>query len=95
MNISGRNELHNFKNKNPDATGALDSWEVLVQEENWSTPYDVVKRFPKATVVGGINLIFNICGNRYRLWVLVSFKNKNLIIKKIGTHKEYDKWNIK
>jgi mRNA interferase HigB len=73
----------------------LDSWVALVEEADWSTPHDVVKRFPKAKVIGGNNVVFKICGNNYRLWVLVAFKSKNVMILKIGTHSEYDRWDIK
>jgi mRNA interferase HigB len=45
--------------------------------------------------IGGNNVVFKICGNNYRLWVLVAFKSKNVMILKIGTHSEYDRWDIK
>ena len=34
------------------------------------------------------------CGNKYRLWTQISYKNKIVLIKKMGTHNEYEKWDL-
>ena len=51
-------------------------------------------RYPKASILRNQNVVFDICRNKYRLWVKVSYKNEIVLIEKIGTHKEYEKWNI-
>ena len=52
------------------------------------------QQYPTADPVGGKNTIFNICGNKYRLWVLIEYENQIIFIKRIGTHSEYEKWKI-
>ena len=41
--------------------------------------------------VGDNRLIFDIGGNKYRLVVHVAYRFKRVLIKFVGTHKEYDK----
>jgi len=36
----------------------------------------------------------NVCGNKYRLMVKISCKNGVVLIRFIGTHKEYDAINV-
>lgn len=38
-------------------------------------------------------VVFNICGNKYRLIVKVMYRTSVVYIRFIGTHKEYDKIN--
>ena len=38
-------------------------------------------------------LIFDIAGNKYRLIVRISYEFKQVLIKFIGTHAEYDRIN--
>ncbi|MFH1288148.1 MAG: type II toxin-antitoxin system HigB family toxin [bacterium] len=55
---------------------------------------DLKQRYPKASILKDKYVVFNICGNKYRLLVQVAYNTSIVLIKKIGTHKEYDNWNI-
>ena len=94
MKLIGTQALRNFKIKHADAQAQLDSWEAEVGEAQWNTPHDLKARYPKASLIGGAHVVFNICNNKYRLWVQVSYKNKVILVKNIGSHKEYDNWDI-
>ena len=94
MRLLGKPLLQNFVANYTDARSHIESWEAEVEEAEWSTPHDLKRRYPKASIVRNLNVVFNICGNKYRLWVKVSYKNRMVLVKKIGTHKEYDKWDI-
>lgn len=94
MTLLAIEQLRAFKDGHPDARADLDSWEEEVREAQWATPHDLKARFPKASLPGKQQAIFDIRGNRYRLWVKVSYKNGTVLIKGIGTHKEYEKWSI-
>jgi mRNA interferase HigB len=39
-------------------------------------------------------VVFNIKGNEYRLVVAINYHYQVLMIKWLGTHKEYDKINV-
>lgn len=94
MKLIGKQPLRDFIDKHADARSQVDAWEAEAEEAQWLTPHDLKNRYPKASILKNQNVIFDICGNRYRLWVRVNYKNQIILIKKVGTHKEYEKWNI-
>jgi mRNA interferase HigB len=94
MKLLGREILHYFKEKYAEARSQIESWEAEVKGSQWNTPHDIRKRYPKASFLKDRQVVFDICWNKYRLLVQVSYKNEIVQIKKIGTHKEYDKWKI-
>ena len=94
MKLLNKKRLYDFKENHADAQSQIESWEAEVEEAQWSTPHDLKKRYPKASLVKNQHVVFNLCWNKYRLLVQVSYKNGIVLIKKIGTHKEYDNWNI-
>jgi mRNA interferase HigB len=77
-----------------DARSQLESWEAEVEMAQWKKPLDIKKRYPKASVIGNQQVVFNICGNNYRLWVTVAHQNGIVMVREIGTHKEYNGWKI-
>lgn len=95
MRVLGKKRILDFIVRYPDCKKALESLIVETEFADWRTPHDIKNRYPKASVIDGQNIIFNICGNRYRVWLKITYQNKTAIIVKIGTHKEYDKWEIK
>ena len=94
MKLLNKQILHNFKEQHADARSQIESWEAEVEEAQWSTPADLKRRYPKASFLKDQYVIFDICWNRYRLLVQVTYKNGIVLIKKVGTHKEYDSWKI-
>ncbi|OIO32189.1 MAG: hypothetical protein COZ49_01280 [Candidatus Yonathbacteria bacterium CG_4_10_14_3_um_filter_47_65] len=94
MKLLGKQQLHDFKEKHADARSHIESWEAEVESMEWKTPHELKSMFPSADTPGNQQAIFNICGNRYRLWVQVEYKQRIVLVRKIGTHKEYSKWKI-
>lgn len=94
MKLIGKQTLQDFIGKHADARSQIESWKAEVEEAKWSTPHELKGRYPKASILRSQNVVFDICRNKYRLWVKVSYKNEIVLIEKIGTHKEYEKWNI-
>ena len=46
-------------------------------------------------MAGDDRVVFNIAGNKYRLVVRIVFEYKVIQVKWFGTHKEYDKTDVK
>lgn len=94
MKVIGKGVLDEFKLKHIEVCSQVDSWLAEVEAADWSSPLVVKQRYASASIIDG-NIVFNIKGNNYRLWVKVNYKNGIVLIKEAGTHNEYMKWIIK
>lgn len=95
MDLVGKEILAAFKNEHPDARSHVTAWEAEIESAQWNTPHDLKRRYPKASLPGDGQVIFDICGNKYRLWVKIAYKTRIVFVKAIGTHREYERWGIK
>lgn len=73
-----------------DSRGSLAAWFKETKAAKWESPADVKACFASASFVGNDRIVFNICGNKYRLIVRVAFRGGAVFIRFIGTHQEYD-----
>ena len=67
------------------------AWLAIVGRAQWHTPEDVKASYPKASILKGSRVVFNIKGNDYRLIASVQYQAGVLAIRFFGTHAEYDK----
>jgi mRNA interferase HigB len=74
---------------------ALDAWFHDVRRATWRNAADVKRAFATASIVSAERIVFNIKGNDHRLVVAVDFEKGAVWIKWIGTHKDYDKIDVK
>ena len=58
---------------------------------NWTSPTDIKNEYPKASILKAGRVVFNICGNKYRLITHINYLRQWVFIRFIGTHTEYDK----
>jgi mRNA interferase HigB len=96
MRIIAKSTLRAFYEQpnNADSKSALEAWHYEVSKLRWSYPNDIKAQYRSASVVGRNKIVFNICGNKYRLIVSVNYDAGIVFVKFIGTHKAYDKVNI-
>jgi mRNA interferase HigB len=69
------------------------AWLAIVGRAQWRTPAEVKASYPKASILKGSRVVFNIKGNDYRLIASVQYQAGALAIRFFGTHSEYDKIN--
>lgn len=93
MRVAGTEKIYEFIRKHTDAAGWLTTWLAEVRNAHWNGPIDVKSRYRSASILDENRVIFNVCGNKYRMEVQVAWKNKALSIKRLGTHAEYDRWD--
>lgn len=91
MNVISIRAIHRFCEKHGAAKQALLTWYKTVSKANWKDINALWEDYPSADLVGDSRVIFNIKGNNYRLIARVNFQYKNVLIKFVGTHAEYDK----
>jgi len=77
-----------------DSKSALESWHHEVVKADWSNPNEIKAQYKSASIVGDNKVVFNICGNKYRLIVKINYFAKIVYVKFIGTHKQYDKIKV-
>ena len=69
----------------------LDSWYEAAAQAQWKNSAEVKAQYSSASILSAERVVFNINGNDYRLIVAIDYHYKILLIKWLGTHKEYDK----
>ncbi|MGX1352566.1 mRNA interferase HigB [Bradyrhizobium elkanii] len=74
---------------------ALDAWFDEVKKAQWANSADVRRSYSTASIVSADRIVFNIKGNEYRLVIAADFEKGIVWIKWIGTHKDYDKIDVK
>ena len=91
IRIIARSTLVAYYTKNPQSKIALEDWYNKTKEAKWECFADIKKTFNSVDSVGNKRYVFNIKGNDYRLIVLIKFMVSHVLIRFVGTHKEYDK----
>jgi len=74
---------------------ALDAWFDEVRKAKWSNTADVKRLYASASIVSSDRIVFNIRGNAYRLVPAVDFEKGIVWIKWLGTHRDYDRMDVK
>lgn len=86
--------LDAFRHRHADVDQQVRAWVAEAKQAQWSKPTDIKERYPHASFLEGGRVVFNLKGNRYRLLVRVGYKSQIVRVQKIGTHAEYDKWDL-
>jgi mRNA interferase HigB len=68
-------------------------WVDAVESAAWRNPGDLKAAFASVSFVGDL-MVFNVGGNKYRIAAFVHYRKQIVYIKRIGTHEEYDKWDL-
>ncbi len=90
MKILALSTLKEFWERYKDSKQGLLSWYAEVKHAEWNNSGDIKAKYRSASVIGNKRVVFNICGNKYRLLCAVAYERKEVFVKFIGTHKQYD-----
>jgi mRNA interferase HigB len=91
MRVIAKKILREFWKKQNDSEEQLKTWYKEASKAVWTSPDDIKSEYPKASILKSGRVVFNICGNKYRLIVQINYIRKWVFIRFIGTHAEYDK----
>jgi len=101
MQIISRRTLREFVESlaghkgQPALKSAVDAWFSEVSKARWQSMADVKQLYATASVVSSERIVFNIKGNDYRLIVAADFEKAIVWIKWIGSHRDYDRIDVK
>jgi mRNA interferase HigB len=73
----------------------LDSWFSLVSRATWRNSAELKQQFRTASIVSSERVVFNIKENEFRLAVAVEYRHGFVLILWLGTHREYDRIDVK
>lgn len=90
MRVIARKALSDYWIREPDTKVELEAWFHLVKSADWATPAETKASYGSASILKGGRVVFNICGNKYRLVAMVNYRFRIVYVRFIGTHKEYD-----
>jgi mRNA interferase HigB len=74
---------------------AIEAWFHEAKQAEWKKPADVKEYYGNASIVGADRVAFNIKGNDYRLVAAIDYRRGIVFIKWLGSHKEYDKIDVR
>ena len=90
MRVVAKKILRYFWEKHTDSEDQLKTWYKEASKANWESPNDIKSQYIKASILKNNRVVFNICGNSYRLIVKINYDRSWVFIRFIGTHNEYD-----
>jgi len=67
------------------------AWKSEVEKAAWNKPTQIKAVYGSADIIGGNRVVFDICGNSYRLVVHVNYAAGVVRIRFAGNHVEYDR----
>jgi len=94
VNVVGRQRIEDFGARFPEALRRLTAWLVEAEHARWETPKDIKERYASVSFLADNRVVFNIGGNRFRLVAKIAYRMQTLIIERVGTHAEYDTWEL-
>ncbi len=84
--------LSDFARAHSEVRAAIEAWVSEVTAADWSKPDDIRARYATASFMAGNRVVFNLKGNKYRLDAKIAYQTRVVLVKRIGTHAEYNDW---
>ena len=68
----------------------MSEWYNFCAAAKWKTPHDLKADLRSASILKNNRVVFNVCGNKYRIVVLTDYERHGMLIRFVGTHEQYD-----
>ena len=92
MKIYGEAVATKFAKQHADARKWIQRFLKIVATTDWADFVALKQSFPSADLGRNTGrVIFDVCNNKYRLIAAVKFKERELLIESVMTHREYDR----
>lgn len=90
MRIIAKRTLQLFWERYSNSKQQLLAWYQVFDKNTFENSNDINSIFGSADFVGNNKVVFNICGNQFRLIVKINCVTQIVYILFVGTHPEYD-----
>ena len=93
MRVIAKSMLRQYWESSPkyrDAKKQMTEWYNYCVAAKWSSPHKLKADLRNASILKNNRVVFNICGNKYRIVVLMDYVRHGMLIRFVGTHREYD-----
>ncbi len=94
MRVIGVPILEEFIRGHREVEKPVQAWLAEAGNAAWETPHELKEQYANASILKGGRVVFNLKGNKYRLVVRIDYRMQIVRIEKIGTHDEYDGWDL-
>jgi len=91
MRVIAKKILRVYWEKQTDSEEQLKTWYKEASKAAWTSPNEIKAGYPRASILKNGRVVFNICGNKYRLIVQINYLRQWVFIRFIGTHGDYDR----
>jgi len=91
MRVIAKKILRVYWEKQTDSEDQLKTWYKEASKAAWTSPNEIKAAYPRASILKNGRVVFNICGNKYRLIVQINYLRQWVFIRFIGTHGDYDR----
>lgn len=95
MRIIAVKTLTEYWEEFPAAKQSLLAWYEEAETMVWNSPNELKEQYRNASIITDKRVVFNIHGNSYRLIVDIEYRLKIIFVVWFGTHKQYDKIDVK
>jgi mRNA interferase HigB len=85
--------IREFIGREPRSAESMWRWVDAIESAVWRNPSELKAAFASASFVGDL-VVFNVGGNKYRIASFVHYGKQIVYVKRIGTHEEYDTWDL-
>ncbi len=68
----------------------MTEWYNFCASAKWNTSHKLKADLRNASILKNNRVVFNICGNKYRIVVMMDYIRHGMLIRFVGTHEEYD-----
>ncbi len=90
MRVIAKKKLKEFWEVYPDSEDAFQAWYAEAKVASWQNPAEIKAQYGSGSILKDSRVVFNICGNKYRLVVKINYPFSVVYVRFVGTHKEYD-----
>jgi mRNA interferase HigB len=91
VRVIAKSVLVRFAEQHTETRPSLERWHALFRAAHWQSSHDVQRAAPKAKVLNGERVRFEIADGNYRMIVAFDFRRQIAFAKFIGSHADYDK----